>query len=215
MLLANITVAKKIVRHFPTLSVLRKHAPPSRSQFAPFISAASTRGININIDTSKLLAQSLDNAEKNSDCSLGTLLRILSTRCMMPAQYVCTGDAVRGDACTHVWHHYGLAAPIYTHFTSPIRRYADVCVHRLLAAAIGVSSLPTKWTSAGGKKYVTDLCTHMNRRHRAAQYAQRASVTLHTLMYFKNKPSQAAAFIMSVQSDRVSIHGPEMCARKS
>lgn len=55
----------------------------------------------------------------------------------MPAQYFCSGEHAQED-----WHHYGLAAPIYTHFTSPIRRYADVCVHRLLGAAIGVSPLP-------------------------------------------------------------------------
>lgn len=56
----------------------------------------------------------------------------------MPAQYFCSGELAQEE-----WHHYGLAAPIYTHFTSPIRRYADVCVHRLLGAAIGVSPLPT------------------------------------------------------------------------
>lgn len=59
------------------------------------------------------------------------------TRCMMPAQYLCSGEHAQEE-----WHHYGLAAPIYTHFTSPIRRYADVCVHRLLGAAIGVAPLP-------------------------------------------------------------------------
>ncbi len=57
---------------------------------------------------------------------------------MMAAEYFCSGEQAQEE-----WHHYGLAAPIYTHFTSPIRRYADVCVHRLLGAAIGVAPLPT------------------------------------------------------------------------
>ena len=178
MLLANVTVAKKILRHYPTLSVLRRHPAPNRSMFDGLIQKAKTRGISLCIDDSKKLADSLDDAGKklSVDPYLDQLLRILSTRCMSPAQYFCSGEYQAKD-----WHHYGLAAPVYTHFTSPIRRYADVCVHRLLAAAIGVAPLPVFLSS---KSHLHDLAANMNRRHRAAQLAGRASVQLHTLIFF-------------------------------
>ena len=178
MLLANVTVAKKILRHYPTLSILRRHPAPNRSMFDGLIQKAKTRGISLCIDDSKKLADSLDDAGKilSADPYLDQLLRILSTRCMSPAQYFCSGEYQAKD-----WHHYGLAAPVYTHFTSPIRRYADVCVHRLLAAAIGVAPLPVFLSS---KSHLHDLAANMNRRHRAAQLAGRASVQLHTLIFF-------------------------------
>jgi len=178
MLLANVTVAKKILRHYPTLSILRRHPAPNRSMFDSLIQKAKTRGINICIDDSKKLADSLNDAGKllSEDPYLDQLMRILSTRCMSPAQYFCSGEYQAKD-----WHHYGLAAPVYTHFTSPIRRYADVCVHRLLAAAIGVAPLPVFLSS---KSHLHDLAANMNRRHRAAQLAGRASVQLHTLIFF-------------------------------
>ena len=178
MLLANVTVSKKILRHYPTLSVLRRHPAPNRSMFDGLIQKARTKGVTLCIDDSKKLADSLDDAGKKmaDNPYLDKLLRILSTRCMSPAQYFCSGEYQAKD-----WHHYGLAAPVYTHFTSPIRRYADVCVHRLLAAAIGVSPLPVFLSS---KSHLHDLAANMNRRHRAAQLAGRASVQLHTLIFF-------------------------------
>mmetsp|Transcript_26940 Transcript_26940/g.41743 ORF Transcript_26940/g.41743 Transcript_26940/m.41743 type:complete len:1137 (+) Transcript_26940:222-3632(+) len=178
MLLANVTVSKKILRHYPTLSVLRRHPAPNRSMFDGLIQKARTKGVSICIDDSKKLADSLDEAGKklSDNPYLDKLIRILSTRCMSPAQYFCSGEYQAKD-----WHHYGLAAPVYTHFTSPIRRYADVCVHRLLAAAIGVAPLPVFLSS---KSHLHDLAANMNRRHRAAQLAGRASVQLHTLIFF-------------------------------
>jgi exosome complex exonuclease DIS3/RRP44 len=56
---------------------------------------------------------------------------------MTQAKYFSSGELAPTE-----FLHYGLAAPIYTHFTSPIRRYADVLVHRCLAAALGLMPLP-------------------------------------------------------------------------
>ena len=193
MLLANATVSKKILRHYPTLSVLRRHPSPNRSMFEGLISKAKCRGFEIDIEDSKRLADSLDAATIESEPYFNKLLRILSTRCMSPAQYFCSGEYRPTD-----WHHYGLAAPVYTHFTSPIRRYADVCVHRLLAAAINVAPLPVHLSS---KSYLHDLCANMNRRHRSAQLAGRASVQLHTLIFFDSTTSREEdAYVLDVET---------------
>lgn len=198
MLFANVTVGKKILRHYPTLSVLRRHPAPNRSMFDSLISKAKCKGFSINIEDSKHLADSLDAAVLEEDPYFNKLLRILSTRCMSPAQYFCSGEYKPTD-----WHHYGLAAPVYTHFTSPIRRYADVCVHRLLAAAIGVEPLPVHLSS---KSYLHDLAANMNRRHRSAQLAGRASVQLHTLIVFsgENGNKEEDAYVLDVDTNASS-----------
>ena len=50
------------------------------------------------------------------------------------AEYVCAGEMASLNESTY---HFGLATPLYTHFTSPIRRYADQVVHRMAAVAVG------------------------------------------------------------------------------
>ena len=54
MLLANITVGKKILRHYPTLSLLRRHPAPAKQQFDPLVSAAAAVGFEIRIEDSKV-----------------------------------------------------------------------------------------------------------------------------------------------------------------
>jgi len=73
------------------------------------------------VSTGKELAQSLDEAVIPSNPYFNTMLRILTTRCMMQAVYFCSGTLAPSE-----FYHYGLAADIYTHFTSPIRRLASI-----------------------------------------------------------------------------------------
>ncbi|KAK2824440.1 hypothetical protein Q5P01_021615 [Channa striata] len=177
MLLANISVAQKIYEEFPECALLRKHPAPPPSNYDILLKAAKSKDVEIHTDSAKALADSLDVAKVDGFPYFNTLLRILATRCMMQAVYFCSG--MDSD-----FHHYGLASPIYTHFTSPIRRYADIIVHRLLAVAIGADST---YPDLMDKHKQSALCNNLNYRHKMSQYAQRASVAFHTQLFFKNR----------------------------
>jgi ribonuclease R len=79
--------------------------------------------------------------------------------------------------------HYGLATDYYTHFTSPIRRYPDMMVHRLLTAYL-----------AGGlsenKAHYQDLCKYASQREQLAADAERASVKYKMVEFMQGKEGQ-------------------------
>ncbi|XP_074155336.1 exosome complex exonuclease RRP44 isoform X2 [Sminthopsis crassicaudata] len=200
MLLANVSVAKKIHEEFSEHALLRKHPAPPPSNYEVLVKAAKSKNLDFKTDSAKALADSLDQVESPNFPYLNTLFRILATRCMMQAVYFCSG-------MDNDFHHYGLASPIYTHFTSPIRRYADIIVHRLLAVAIGADSTYPDLTN---KHKLADLCKNLNFRHKMAQYAQRASVAFHTQLFFKNKGIvNEEAYILFVRKNAIVVLIPK------
>lgn len=201
MLLANCAVAEKCLELFPANSLLRRHPVPPPRQFEPLIKAANAVGVSIDIETSKNLAESLDAAVREEDPYFNKLMRIMATRCMTQAIYFSSGEVSRPE-----YYHYGLAAPLYTHFTSPIRRYADVVVHRVLMAVLGLQPLPD---GLRDKEFMHQVVDNLNVRHRNAQHAGRASVDLHTLIFFKDKEIIADARVTRVKSNGLIVFVPK------
>ncbi|KAG8780762.1 exosome catalytic subunit dis3 [Serendipita sp. 397] len=184
MLLANISVAKKIQEVFPLTAVLRRHMPPPAINFETLKDILKKRrGLDLDVRSSGALATSLDRCVDPTENSFNTLVRIMATRCMLSAEYFCSGSVSRDT-----FGHYGLASPIYTHFTSPIRRYADVLVHRQLAAAIDHSPLHA---SLHSKDYVERVLNNVNRRHRMAQMASRASIEFYVGLALQGRGASA------------------------
>uniref|UniRef100_A0A1I8GN90 DIS3-like exonuclease 1 n=1 Tax=Macrostomum lignano TaxID=282301 RepID=A0A1I8GN90_9PLAT len=180
MIFANHWVARKIVAYYPSQSCLRRHPPPRQEFFDSLIRCAQARGFTIKADSNRQLAESLDSCVDPADPEVNRILRTLATQAMSNALYFSTGALPRDQ-----FAHYGLALDLYTHFTSPIRRYADILVHRCLLAALGDSEaedalLPNQELEA--------QCCLMNERHRAAQHAQMASMQLFQCLFFRARP---------------------------
>ena len=189
MLLANITVARKIQEVFPQTALLRRHATPPASNFADLSEQLKKmRRFELDVSSSKALANSLDQCVDPDHPFFNTLIRIIATRCMTSAEYFCSGSHAEPE-----YRHYGLASEIYTHFTSPIRRYADLLVHRQLAYAIGYDGEAGDFVDDGlrSKGKLDKVCQNLNFRHRNAQMAGRASIEYYVGQALKARGEKA------------------------
>ncbi|XP_014671211.1 PREDICTED: DIS3-like exonuclease 2 [Priapulus caudatus] len=106
------------------------------------------------------------------------------------AIYFCTGRLTDESA----YHHYALSVPLYTHFTSPIRRYPDVLVHRLLAAALGYSE-PTTLSPAEIQAQA-ELCN--DKKYNAKLASERSNQIYFTVFVKECEPLEEEGMVIGV-----------------
>lgn len=173
MLLANKKVAEFIAKKGKGKQkytfVYRSHDSPNLESLNNFATFASRFGYKINTKTDKDIAKSLnflmEDVEGKKEQNMLTQLAI---RSMAKAIYT-----------TKKTSHYGLAFDHYTHFTSPIRRYPDVMVHRLLALYLEGGK------SANVEEYEI-ASTHSSAMEKRAADAERASIKYKQAEYLQD-----------------------------
>src|SRR3990167_3134797 len=108
---------------------------------------------------------------------------------MSEANYFSTGQFEEDQ-----FYHYGLAAEYYTHFTSPIRRYADVIVHRLLQLSV-IYDKTKEVNPLFDNLELAKIADHLNTRNRNSKLAQMDSVALFQSIYFKNEQQRMGGVV--------------------
>ena len=185
MLLANRTVAEKVGRvpknKKPKVLPYRIHDLPdpekleNLSQFiARFGYKVRTSGTKT--DISKSINHLLDDIHGKKE---ENLIETVSIRAMQKARY-----------STHNIGHYGLAFDYYTHFTSPIRRFPDMMVHRL------VTKYMDGGRSVSESKY-EDLCDHSSNMEQIAANAERASIKYKQVEFMSERLGQVYDGVIS------------------
>ncbi len=181
MLLANRRVAELVSRKLKGRTfVYRVHDKPDPEKITNFTNFISRFGYKLEGKDgapfpkamNRLLTSISGRKEQN-------IIETLALRAMAKAVY-----------STDNIGHYGLAFRHYTHFTSPIRRYPDMMVHRLLTAYLNGEN-------PGGKKNYEKMCDHSSKMERLAAEAERASIKYKQVEFMSDKTGRKYEGIIS------------------
>ena len=190
MLAANEVVAKEL-KHRNTPAIYRIHEDPDADRLTDFRTLAATYGFRAGDLTQRRELQKLLASTKGTPEEYAIKLALLKS----------LKRAVYG---TQPIGHFGLAKVNYTHFTSPIRRYADLLVHRGLASE-----------KMGPIGDLSELATHISTTERTSADAEKDSTMLKKMEFFQRqlaskKPDHFRALVVDVRSYGLSVELPDV-----
>jgi protein SSD1 len=213
MLLANQLVARRVVDAFPDRALLRNHEPPVARKLAMFGETLKALGFTLNAGSSKQFGDSMSAIQKQlgeKDADIFSCLQILAVRSMQTAKYLSTGESEPAN-----WSHYALGFPVYTHFTSPIRRYPDLVVHRQLQAAISQDSddvtseqLLADIASVAKPADLTFACDIANEAKLNSRRAQEQSGRVYLCVLMGKRPTVETAVCVGVGERYLNVIVP-------
>jgi len=210
MLLANQAVAQRIQRTFPDTSLLRLHPEPLDGKLDHLVEMCSELGLPpCDATSSKGIHMWLEACSTALDPLTFEGVKYAVAKPMQPAQYFATGNVA-----PEKWRHYALAMDQYTHFTSPIRRYPDVLVHRLLQAALDLEAMGEDADSSKvnvmGLHELTSLCQHCNMKKTQSKGAQEDSGKVFLCLLLKKQAMEEDAVVVSLGAKSFTLLVPKL-----
>ena len=184
MLLANRSVATFIGKpqndKKAKTFVYRVHDEPNPEKLNTFVQFLKKLGHHLNISNRTALAQSYNQLfSKVKGKGEETLIETIAIRTMSKAYY-----------STDNIGHYGLAFPFYSHFTSPIRRYPDLMVHRLLEQYL-------QGGASANKEEYEEYCKHSSDMEKRATDAERESIKYKQVEFMQDKVGKVFEGVIS------------------
>ncbi|TNF49909.1 ribonuclease R [bacterium] len=182
MLLANEIVAR-FIREADAPGVYRIHASPDRGRIEDLNHVLSALGLSIQASSAKSPRPFIRILDEARGTGRERFINSVILRSMMRAEY---SPSPQG--------HFGLALDDYTHFTSPIRRYSDLMVHRILKGLLGLEKQEEL-------KNLDGICEHITDTERTAESAERDILSLYRARFMEDKLGQEyEGFITGVTS---------------